>query len=134
MYNNLLVNDRYGIKRDKGAPEDLRSIISNTFYYGNDQTTVDQFQPSTEIVKGVNDIISIKAAENDPKFLSYPLATTMTNATFNTSWDFHLQAGSPALGKGKTDFTRLYANGITVNGVTYKSPAPADYIGAFGVK
>ena len=134
LYNNLLVNDRYGIKRDKGNPEDARSVISNTFYYGNDQITADQFQPSTEILKGVNDIISTKAADNDPKFVSYPLATATTNATFNTTWDFHLAAGSPALGKGKTDFTRLFADGILVNGVTYKSPAPANYIGAFGTK
>jgi len=134
LYNNLLANDRYGIKRDKGNPEDNRSVVSNTFYYGYDQTTTDQFQPSTEIVKGVNDIISAKAAENDPKFVNYPLTTDVQNATFNTSWDFHLQAGSPALAKGKTDFTRLFANGIVVNGVTYKSPAPANYIGAFGTK
>jgi hypothetical protein len=45
LYNNLLANDRFGIKRDKGAPEDARSIISNTFYFGADQTTTDQFQP-----------------------------------------------------------------------------------------
>ena len=134
LYNNLLANDRYGIKRDKGAPEDARSVINNTFYYGGNQTATDQFQPSDEIVKGVNDIISAKAAENDPKFVSYPLTTDMQNASFNTSWDFHLQAGSPALTKGKTDFTRLFANGIVVNGVTYKSPAPANFIGAFGTK
>lgn len=134
LFNNLLANDRYGIKRDKGAPEDARSIISNTFYFGADQTTTDQFQPSEEIVKGINDIIFTMAGENDPKFVNYPLTTVTTNAAFNTGWDFHLQAGSPAIGKGKTDFTRLYATGITVNGVTYKSPAPADYIGAFGTK
>jgi hypothetical protein len=134
LYNNLLANDRYGIKRDKGNPEDARSVISNTFYYGQDQTTTDQFQPSTEIVKGVNDIISAKAAENDPKFVNYPLTTGMVNATYDSNWDFHLQAGSPALTKGKTDFTRLFANGLVVNGVTYKSPAPAAFIGAFGTK
>ena len=134
LYNNLLANDRYGIKRDKGNPEDARSVIGNTFYYGQNQTTTDQFQPSEEIVKGLNDIISAKAAENDPKFVNYPLTTGMQNATFDSAWDFHLQAGSPAIGKGKTDFTRLFANGILVNGVTYKSPAPASYIGAFGTK
>jgi hypothetical protein len=95
---------------------------------------VKQFQPSDEILKGANDLISAKVGDNDPKFVNYPLNTDNKNATFNTAWDFHLQAGSPALGKGKTNFTRLYAEGIVVNGVTYKSPAPADYIGAFGTK
>lgn len=134
LYNNLLANDRYGIKRDAGDPEDARSVIANTFYYGADQTTTNQFQPSAEIVKGANDLLSAKAGENDPKFVNYPLTTAMNNAAFNTQWDFHLQAGSPALGKGKTDFTRLYAEGLLVNGVTYKSPAPASFAGAFGTK
>lgn len=134
LYNNLLANDRYGIKRDAGDPEDARSVIANTFYYGADQTTTNQFQPSAEIVKGANDLISAKAGENDPKFVNYPLTTAMNNAAFNTQWDFHLQAGSPALGKGKTDFTRVYAEGLLVNGLTYKSPAPASFAGAFGTK
>jgi hypothetical protein len=56
------------------------------------------------------------------------------NADFNTSWDFHLLSGSPALNKGKTDFTRHFADGIVVNRITYKSPAPAVYSGAFGTK
>ena len=134
LYNNLLANDRYGIKRDKGKPEDARSTVSNNLYYGFDQTTVTQFQPSTEILKGTNDLISATVGDNDPKFVNYPLSTTMTNATYSTGWDFHLATGSPAIGKGKTDFTRLYATGITVNGVTYKSPEPANYIGALGTK
>ncbi|PMD95870.1 hypothetical protein BWI97_13420 [Siphonobacter sp. BAB-5405] len=134
VYNNLLVNDRFGIKRDKGAPEDTRSVIANNYYYGYTQTGVDQFQPSTEIVKGTNDILGTKAGDNDPKLVNYPLSTASLNATYSTSWDFHLQAGSPALGKGKTDFTRLYKSGLSVNGVTYTSPEPASYIGAFGTK
>ncbi|GAB3912462.1 hypothetical protein GCM10028803_55780 [Larkinella knui] len=134
LYNNLLANDRYGIKRDKGAPEDNRSKISNTFYYGFSADAVAQFQPSAEILAGTGDVISAKAGENDPKFVNYPLNTALTNATFNTSWDFHLQTGSPALGKGTTGFTRHFANGLTLNGITYKSPEPATYIGAFGTK
>lgn len=134
LYNNLLVNDRYGIKRDKGNPEDNRSKFYNTYYYSFTQTGADQFQPTTEIIAGINDVISAKAGDNDPKFVSYPLGTDSTNATFSDSWDFHLQASSIALGKGKTDFTRNFSNGITAGGVTYKSPDPATYIGAFGTK
>ncbi len=134
LYNNLLANDRFGIKRDKGAPEDNRSVIGTTLYYGHSEDAVKQFQPSTEIIAGVNDLLAAKVGDNDPKFVNYPLSTSMTNPTFNTAWDFHLQTGSPALGKGRTDFTRLYADGLAINGVTYKSPAPATYIGAFGTK
>jgi hypothetical protein len=134
LYNNLLANDRFGIKRDKGKPEDNRSAVSNNLYYGASQECVNQFQPSAEILAGANDIIGNTAGANDPKFVSYPLTTDMKNATFNSGWDFHLQAGSPAVGKGKTDFTRLYAEGITLNGMLFKSPAPANYIGALGTK
>lgn len=134
LYNNLLANDRYGIKRDKGAPEDNRSKISNTYYYGFSQDAVAQFQPSAEILTGASDVIGTKAGENDPKFVNYPLNTALTNATYDANWDFHLQVGSPALGKGITTFTRNFATGLVLNGVTYKSPEPATYIGAFGTK
>ncbi|GAB3643805.1 right-handed parallel beta-helix repeat-containing protein [Spirosoma arcticum] len=132
LYNNLLANDRFGIKRDKGKPEDNRSKVSNNLYYGYSADAVNQFQPSTEILTGANDVISKTVGENDPKFVNYPLNTDMKNATFNTAWDFRLQAGSPALGKGITSFTRLYADGLTLGGKLYQSPAPASYIGAYG--
>lgn len=134
LYNNLLVNDRFGIKRDKGNPEDNRSRFYNTFYYGYTQQAVDQFQPGDEIIAGVDDIIGTHAGDNDPRFVNYPLSTDLYNADFNTSWDFHLQSSSPALNKGKTDFTRHFADGIVVNGVTYTSPAPAAYVGAYGTE
>jgi hypothetical protein len=130
----MIANDRFGIKRDKGNPEDSRSKFFNTFYYGYTQEAVDQFQPSDEIIAGTDDIIGTKAGENDPKFVNYPLSTDLYNADFDPKWDFHLQPGSPALGKGKTDFTPNFRNGFTINGVTYQSPEPADYIGAFGEK
>jgi hypothetical protein len=135
LYNNLLANDRFGIKKENvDKSVDDRSVIGNSLYYGATEEGVKQFQPSAEILKGANDLISAKVGDNDPKFVNYPLMTDNKNATFNTAWDFHLQAGSPALGKGKTGFTRLYADGLVLNGVTYKSPAPADYIGALGTK
>ena len=134
LYNNMIVNCRYGIKRDPGNPEDHRSVFANTLYYGYTQEAVDQFQPSDEIVAGINDIIGTKPGENDPKFINYPLDTDMMNAAYDMNWDFHLEADSPALNKGKTDFTRHFADGIVVNGKTYKSPEPAGFIGAYGTK
>jgi hypothetical protein len=134
LYNNLLANDRYGIKRDKSNPEDNRSTFGNTFYYGYNQTCTDQFQPSNEIIAGTNDVISTTAGANDPGFENYPLSTDMANADFNTGWDFHLKAGSAALTKGTSNFTRHFTSGITVNGQTYTSPAPAAYVGAYGTK
>jgi hypothetical protein len=53
----------------------------------------------------------------------------------NTGWDFHLQTGSPALTGAKTDVAPYFiSTGVTVNGITYKSPAASAYFGAFGTK
>ncbi len=134
LYNNLMANTRFGIKRDVKKPEDNRSIVSNSLYYGYTQEGVNQFQPSTEILAGKNDVIGTKAGDNDPKFVNYPVNTDSYNADFSSSWDFHLTTGSPALNKGITTFTRNFKDGITINGQSYKSPEPASYIGAFGVK
>lgn len=132
LYNNLLANDRFGVKRDPKNPEDSRSKVSNTLYYGATQDGVTGFQPSTEILTGTSDVISKTVGDNDPKFVNYPLTTDSKNATFSTAWDFHLQSGSPAIGKGINSFTRQFASGFTVGGKLYQSPAPATYIGAFG--
>jgi hypothetical protein len=132
IYNNMFANTRFGIKRDTKKPEDARSVFGNNYYYGFNQTTVDQFQPTNEIIAGTNDIIGKTAGNNDPRFLNYPLNTSVDNSTFNTTWDFHLKPGSPALGKGTTGFTRHYASGLVLNGTIYKSPEPSNYIGAFG--
>lgn len=135
IYNNLIVNDRYGIKRDKTNREDPSSLFANNYYYGYNQTTVDQFQPSDDIITGTNDIISATVGANDPKFVSYPLNTDPNNATYTATWDFHIGATSPAVGHGKTNFAPHFAAaGITFSsiGKTYNSPAPATYIGAFG--
>lgn len=134
FYNNLLINNRYGIKRDKGNPEDNRSVVQNTYYYGNDQTSVDQFQPSEEIVAGASDVISATPGANDPKLENYPLNTAMDNAEYTSTWDFHLKAGSPALTGGVTNFTRHFNGGLVLNGKTYTSPNPSAYYGALGTK
>lgn len=135
LYNNLFANTRFGVKRDTKKPEDNRSKYSNNWYYGFDQATVNQFQPSNEIIGGVNDIISKNAGDNDPKFVNYPLNTAMNNSVYNTSWDFHLQGNSPALKMGITNFTRHHKLGIVMaNGLTYVSPEPAVFVGAFGTK
>ena len=135
LYNNLFANTRFGVKRDPKKPEDSRSAYSNNWYYGFDQATVNQFQPTGDIVGGKNDVISNVAGANDPKFVNYPLNIAVSNADFNTVWDFHLQGNSPALGKGTTNFTRHYQAGITMkNGITYSSPSPSTFVGAYGTK
>ena len=66
--------------------------------------------------------------------MNYLKSTDYLTADLLATWDFHLSANSPALGKGSTTFTRNFKDGIVINGVTYKSPEPATYVGAYGTK
>lgn len=51
-------------------------------------------------------------AQNNPKFVNYPLpfspssvnGPNLRSITWQGNFDFHLQSGSPAIGKGSTDF------------------------------
>lgn len=155
VYNNLVVNSMFrakapgwGVNGTTGP--DLNSKMNNNFYASGPQqsdvpqhitngtiTAYDGFKAGVkDAVYAANDIAGAAVNDKDPKFENYPFATDpLLSFTFNTAWDFHLKAGSPALTGGKTDFTPFYsATGITVNGKTYKSPAPSAFIGAFGTK
>jgi hypothetical protein len=137
LYNNLFANTRYGIKRDPKKLEDSRSKNDYNWYYGFDQTTVDQFQVGKNdiVIGGANDVRGTQAGQNDPKFVNYPTNNDELSPNFNTSWDFHLQANSPALAKGTTNFTRHHKAAITLsNGLSYSSPEPATFVGAYGTK
>lgn len=133
IYNTMYVNGRFGLKIDAAATKPGVQY-DYTWYYGQDQGVVDGFQTTTSgVVNGAHDVISTTIGANDPKFVNYDLNNPKANAAFNTSWNFHLQAGSPALNAGTTNFTpHFVTSGITIDGVVYKSPAPSAYIGAFG--
>ncbi|PRD54321.1 right-handed parallel beta-helix repeat-containing protein [Sphingobacterium gobiense] len=133
IYNNLLVNNRYGIKYDSPTGPDERNIYTNNFYYGHTPQAVEQFQKDeANVIIGTDEIRGTAAGENDPLFVNYPLDMDQNNATFDPQWDFHLKSESPAYGIGRTDIPRNFPNGITINGNTYTAPEAATYIGAFG--
>jgi len=85
-------------------------------------------------------VVSASAGDvaKDPKFVNYGFNTVALNSfTYDNTWNFHVQAGSPALTGAFSSFTGSYApyfatTGLTVNGVEYKTPAPAARFGAFG--
>jgi hypothetical protein len=149
LYNNLIFDCRWGCKQDNGNPRDsVKSVITPNFYFASTETGVKQFTPSAKdgILTGTNDVVSASAGDKNPNFATFTIQSNVDiNAgstksgivpqTYNNTWDFHLQIGSPALTGGKTDFTRHFAStGITINGVAYTSPAPAAHFGAFGTK
>ncbi len=78
-----------------------------------------------------------EAVSFDPKFVNFDLNIDPASYTFDDSWDFHLQAGSPALDASKT-YTAggrqpyFGTSGLQVNGQTYTSPAIGNWFGAYG--
>lgn len=133
IYNTLFANTRFGIKQDIKNKPDARSISSNNLYYGNDDTAVKGFTPNNgDILSGKNDVISTTAKANNPKFVNYPLDNGYTSFIFDNNWNFHLGAGSPALGKGTTAILRNFPKGIMINSTLYESPEPSSFIGAYG--
>lgn len=155
VYNNLVVNamfrakaPKFGVNATDGP--DLNSKINNNFYAAGPQqssvpqhiangtiTGYDGFKPGVkDAVYGANDISGTDVGDKDPKFVNFPFTTNpLLDYTFNSSWDFHLLTGSPALTGAKADFIPYFnATGITVNNKVFKSPLPSVFFGALGTK
>ena len=152
-YNNLIVNSMFRAKAPKWGVNatdgpDLASKMDYNFYASGTQqsavpqhitngtvTAYDGFKSGVkDAVYSANDIAGTSAGDKDPKFVNFPFNTDpLLSYAFNNTWNFHLQAGSPALTGGKTDFTPYFSGtGIVVKGTTYKSPLPAAFFGALG--
>jgi hypothetical protein len=153
--NNIIVNCMFGSKAPSfgvsaSTGPDFNSIIDYNYYAsGTQQSTVaqhiangtvtayDGFKAGVkDVVYGTHDKTGTGVGLNDPTFTNFPfLANGLLNYTFDTAWDFHLKSGSPAATGAFTGFTPYFASsGITINSITYKSPLPSAYFGAFGVK
>ncbi len=141
---------------------DNKSVIDYNFYAsGSQQSTLAQDNPATMTSymgyvstqanywhdgrNGTPKVdehspVSASAGDNakDPKFVNYGFNTVELNSyTFDTNWNFHVQSASPVLTGAYASFSGAYAPyfataGLTVNGVEYKTPAPAARFGAFG--
>lgn len=144
VYNNIVANSKYGVRfpNTPDNPDLTNSKVGYNLYFGNNDESITGFYPSTgSITKGsfetTNDISGAKG-ENDPKFVTFDVTTfdataakNSSNVDFPAAFNFKLQAGSPALTKGKTGFTTNFTN-LSLDGKAYTVPAPASYIGAYG--
>ncbi len=151
-YNNLIADCKFGYRIVNGT-----TTIADTadmhygynFQYGDADSLVDQFYPvgyitipqSTDIptpstylptgyVLGATYDAPSLVGKNNPMFASFDLGTSANiNINYISGFDFHLQAGSPAIGKGYTGFTPHVPTGIIqdpVYGPTYITPPNAD--------
>ncbi|QCR24354.1 right-handed parallel beta-helix repeat-containing protein [Pontibacter sp. SGAir0037] len=145
VFNTMVVNCRYGIRFPKAPdnPDVANATTGYNFYFGNHADIAAEFYPSTgSISKGLFETehdIAGAANANNPQFASLNIAnfdhnTAKTAANLEmpaANLTFKLQAASPALNKGKTNFSPRLAT-INAGGKTYTAPQPATYIGAYG--
>ena len=155
VFNNLVVNAMFGAKapswqKDATDGPDLNSKIDYNYYASGTQqssiaqhiangtvTGYDGFKSGVaDVVYGAHDKAGTAPGDLDPMFVNFPFnSNPLLDYKFNESWDFHLQAGSPALTGAKTDITPYFkATGITIAGTTYHSPDASAYFGAFGAQ
>lgn len=117
IYNNIFVNNYEGLEVFPDA--DVANVkYGNNLYYAsvntyNDNTVTpaipinirSNFFPNDGVGKAsASDIISTAVGNNDPKFKVFD-ATVVGTATGAVSTnDYHLQSGSPAIGKGNATY------------------------------
>lgn len=152
IFNNLSFDHRHPIKQDVKKPMDSTCVYTPNFLFVSTQAGIDEFKTvdendkATGVLLGAQDKKSTTPGSNNPNFESFTIQSNVdimagisgsgnTPQKYNASWDFHLKAGSPALTGGTTTIKPHFTEtGLTIDNVTYKSPAPAVYFGAFGTK
>ncbi|HEY4111416.1 right-handed parallel beta-helix repeat-containing protein [Puia sp.] len=116
IYNNLMVNNYQGLEIFTGA-DTINTKYGNNLFYATADTYTDttvtpnivvnlrsNFYPGDGVGKPQStDLISTKVGDKDPMFKSYDGKFATANGA-PTSNDFHLNAGSPAIGKGNSTY------------------------------
>lgn len=100
FYNNLFVNNYYGLDISPAADTKNITYGNNFFYTATDSTRRYFYPPGSFGKPQPTDIISTSKTNNDPLFVK--LDPDVNAATNNN--DFHLQASSPAKGKGNPKY------------------------------
>jgi hypothetical protein len=95
VYNNIFVNGRIGLRVTSAADVQNTHYGNNLFY-----TTVDSLQDYFYPSDGVGQAQTSDLIQVDPKFVNFD---PNIDATSDQN-DVHLQAGSPAIGKGNPTY------------------------------
>jgi hypothetical protein len=118
IYNNIFVNNYQGLEIFVDADTNAADTkYGNNLFYATQDTYQDttqggnlaislrgNFYPSDGVGKPqASDLISNAVGNMDPKFTSFDNKVATPNGA-STSNDYHLMAGSPALGKGNATY------------------------------
>lgn len=158
VVNNLMVNCKframtpnYKNPNSSDAGFDDKSVIDYNMYVSGSQKSPIVYPEDSNVAfayEGYNykhksynpdvdahSVIATKENPVNPKFANFDINTVgLTEYVYNSAWDFHLSAGSPAHGATSAKVTPCFANGLEINGKLYQSPALKPYYGAFGTK
>ena len=165
VFNNLMVNCKFKAQTPKWGTASItdgcatESVIDYNYYAsGPQQSTLTQdvtngtttaYLGYTLTNKSVypqyvdtHSIVSASAGDEatNPQFVNFPYTTNpLTSYTYDDSWDFHVNSGSPVLvgaynGSDSNMQPYFASTGLTLNGNTYKSDIYKNYFGAYGTK
>ena len=162
VFNNLMVNCKFramtpsfSIPNNPEEGYDDSSVIDYNFYASGSQKSEITFPDESGVayawegynyehedynvgVVDLNSVIATKDDLKDPMFVNYDVnGVSLTNYIYDENWDFSVRSGSPVLSgaySGSDANMQPYfgANGLTVNGETYVSPAIQPWFGAYG--
>jgi hypothetical protein len=123
VYNNLLANNYYSLDITTSA-DAVNTKYNNNYFYVTVDSVRQYMYPSFDVgVKQSGDIINTTTTgANNPMFVGYNPPPDSSLRNIPSSYDFHLQSGSPALGKGYTG---------AVVGLPSWAPALSSDIGAY---
>ena len=123
VYNNLLANNKEQLDITPFADAVHTVYNNNYFFVSLDSLRPLLYPPGSVGTPQSGDIISTTTTgANNPKFVGYPGNPDPSLRVISSSYDFHLQSGSPALGKGYTG---------TVTGLPSWAPALSTDMGAY---
>ncbi len=152
-YNNVAVNCKFGYRMLGNPTADIAHLsYGNNFQYGDSLFVANQFYPTGYITQPqATDVPSITTSakylpatykpgdvydgsdvvqKNPPMFINFPLPATghaLAQYTAVGSYNFHLQAGSPLVGKSNTSIKPLITVPLNaVYGLAEATPAGAD--------
>lgn len=158
--NNLLVDNRYGIRQPKKDGGDIaNSVLAPNYLFASTADGVAQQAKDYSLIVWDDVNITSSAPENLSKlFVNFAQSDKMNincenddvakgaPLSWNNAWDFHLQAGAVALTGGTASVTRNFPTGLAFFGMKkvkwvdnvndqnyyFVAPAASAYFGAYG--
>ncbi len=162
LQNNLVYDCRFGLKQPTKDGADIEhSVLSPNFFFASTAEGVEQMSAeSSGVIYLAASPSSSKAGELNPLFVNFQQNDKMNincqsddvaagaPLAYNSAWDFHLQASSPALSGVVASVQQLWPDGLAFYGMKkvqffdtandqdyhFACPTAKPFFGAFGTK